>query len=472
MRKFLQLVSGIAAAAILSLMTLSGPVAKAQDTPDKPAQDAPEKKVKDQGEYDISDAVVKDILKKDFNQAIKDLDTWTQKYPDTDYRDDRVFEYLQAYAQATPPQSAKALDTANKLMSMDLASVFKGHPEYPFTIYFLALRTARTIADPTPDQLAIGDKAAHLLLDYLPKYFIDANKPTAISATDWTNTRKQVEDACNDYLSYEAMLPADAAFKKSDWATADAQYSKLLTASPNKSYLSYQLAQTYLKENKPSEALYEFARVVAVDPTVGNPAADPNNVKKYVTGLYDKFHGSHDGYDQLIEQAKASPLPPAGFKVENIEAIKAAQQNDWNQKHPEDAVWQSSIKPSLVSQGAVFFDGSMKDSGMPPLKGTLVEAKPSACRPKELLVSIPSYDNATPPAEIALRLVNAAGKPEALTVQVETGSEISFTEAVAKEFTATPLMVTMEIEKGKIEGLKTSPCAAPAAAKKGITKKK
>jgi hypothetical protein len=114
----------------------------------------------------------------------------------------------------------------------------------------------------------------------------------------------------------------------------------------------------------------------------------------------------------------------------------------------------------------------MKDTGMPPLKGTLVEAKPGDCRPKELLVSIPSFDNATPPAEIMLRLVNAKGTPEALTTKVETGTEISFSEAVGREFTATPLLVTMDIEKGKIEGLKTSPCAAPAAGKKGVTKKK
>ena len=468
MRKFLSL-SGIAAAAVLSSMALTGTAAWAQDPP-ATTQDAPEKKVKDQGEYDISDAVVKDILKKDFNQAVKDLDTWTQKYPDTDYRDDRTFEYLQAYAQANPPMQAKALDTANKLMGMDLATAFKGHPEYPFTIYFLALRSARTIADPTPDQIAVGDKAAHKMLEYLPTYFTDANKPTAISAADWANTRKQVEDACNDYMFYEAVIPSDEAFKKSDWAAADAGYTKALGAYPNKSYLSYQLAQVYSKENKTSEALYEYARVVAIDPTLGNPSGDPNKVKKFVQDLYDKFHGSHDGYDQLIEQAKASPLPPAGFKIEDINAIKAAQQNAWNQAHPEDAVWQSSIKPSLVSQGAAFFDSSMKDAGMPPLKGTLIEAKPGDCRPKELVVSIPAWDNDKPPAEVTLRLVNAAGKPEALTTKVETGTPISFSDAVAKEFTATPFMVTMEIEKGKIEGLNTSPCAAPAGAGRGVTK--
>ena len=338
---------------------------------------------------------------------------------------------------------------------MDLATTFKGHPEYTFTIYFLALRTARTIQDPTPDQMAIGDKAAHKLLDYLPTYFVDANKPSSVSAADWANTRKQVESACNDFIFYEATQPADAAFNKGDWPAADAAYTKALGTYPDKTYLSYKLAQTYQKENKPSEALYEYARVVAIDPTVGNPSGDPKTIPNYLTTTYDKFHGSHAGYDELIQQAKASPLPPAGFKIEDSAVILAAQQNDWNQKHPEDAVWQSSIKQSLTTQGQAFFDGSMKDAGMPPLKGTLIEAKPGNCRPKELLVSIPAFNNDKPAPEVTLRIVSAAGKPEALTTAVEPGSEISFSEAVAKEFTTTPLMVvTMEIEKGKIEGLK------------------
>ena len=46
------------------------------------AQAPPEKKVKDQGEYDIYNQTLKDAT----NPAglLKDLDTWSQKYPESD----------------------------------------------------------------------------------------------------------------------------------------------------------------------------------------------------------------------------------------------------------------------------------------------------------------------------------------------------------------------------------------------------
>src|SRR5206468_10208662 len=63
-------------------------LAQAQAAQEKPAA---EKKVKDQGEYDIYNQTLKDLA----NPAalLKDLDTWSQKYPDSDWKDDRLYYY-------------------------------------------------------------------------------------------------------------------------------------------------------------------------------------------------------------------------------------------------------------------------------------------------------------------------------------------------------------------------------------------
>jgi hypothetical protein len=94
-----------------------------------------------------------------------------------------------------------------------------------------------------------------------------------------------------------------------------------------------------------------------------------------------------------------------------------------------------------------------KDSTVPQLKGTLLEAKPE-CGPKELLVTVPMPDGQkSPGAEITLKLDSAlAGK-------LEANQEFQW-KGVASAFSKDPFMLTMDTEKAKIQGLRTTPCAA------------
>jgi len=103
---------------------------------------------------------------------------------------------------------------------------------------------------------------------------------------------------------------------------------------------------------------------------------------------------------------------------------------------------------------------------VPPLKGTVIEAKP-ACRSKELVIALSDATH----GEVTLKLdAPLKGKPE-------TGTEVQF-KGVPASFVKDPFMVTMDAEKANIEGLKETPCAgavtkkAPAAAPKAAPKKK
>src|SRR5215472_3756437 len=72
------------------------------------------------GESDIYNQVVKDINAQNFTKAVADLDTWQQKFPDSDYQDDRAALLVQSCAGAN--QAEKALDAAAVLLSKDLNS--------------------------------------------------------------------------------------------------------------------------------------------------------------------------------------------------------------------------------------------------------------------------------------------------------------------------------------------------------------
>ena len=236
--------------------------------------------------------------------------------------------------------------------------------------------------------------------------------------------------------------------------TAETAYKRALQQYPESALVAYQLGralrcQQATGPEKVVQAIYEFARAAAVDPTLGG-TMDPKALNTYLESAYSSFHGSLEGLDQLKTTAKASPLPPADLKIETASAIAARKQAEFEQSNPQLALWMR-IKGALAdTNGTTYFENELKDSAVPPMKGTLLEGKP-ACKSKELLVAIPLPDQqGNPVAEITLKLdAPLSGKPE-------TGATIQWT-GVPKAFTKDPFMLTMETEKAKLENLKIYP---------------
>ena len=148
---------------------------------------ATKRNYKDNGEYDLYNQAFKDAQ----NPAaqIKDLETWAQKYPDSDYKDVRTGMLVQAYSMLNPPQPAKVLDLAAQLMSKDLRTVFDDPQDgkrqtvsFLFATPFAAGSAgSAALPNPTPAQVELGRTAAKRLKDEAKAYFVPANKPAATS---------------------------------------------------------------------------------------------------------------------------------------------------------------------------------------------------------------------------------------------------------------------------------------------------
>jgi len=459
----------LTAAAALAAVVLTGTVHQARA---QAAAQPATKNYKDQGEYDIYNEVTKDIVGNNFPKAITDLDTWKSKYPTSDYADARAVLYVQAYNGAK--QFAKAVDAAGELMSKDLDSTFndpKSGPQDVVKVLFTTCQAIVNVPSPTPEQQAIGAKAAKALLDY-------NRKPEGVPDAAWADARKQLQTMAKATLMTLAVAPGQQAMAKTppDCATAETVFTKALQDNPDNSFISYNLGRALncLARSSPDKAsevgpkaIYEFIRAAQVDPTLGG-SADGKKISDYADSAYTTYHGSNDGLDAVKAQAKSSPLPPAGFTIETATAVATRKQNEFKEKFPQLAMW-LGIKGQLAdpASGKQYFDGQLKDAAVPKLKGMLIEGKP-ACRSKELLVAVPLPDaQGTPTAEITLKLDAAlTGKPDAGEIQWE---------GVPAAFTQDPFMLTMDTEKAKIEGLKTTPCAAApakAAPKKAAPKKK
>jgi hypothetical protein len=437
-------VGGVAAFAIFTAVVLTGaPQAAA------PQAAAAQERKMDQAEYDIYDAATKDLVANNGAKAIDDLNTWKQKFPNSEFKNDGEYMYVQAYL--LNKQFDKVLDKAKELMGRNLDSLFpdpKAGPQLVVKILYAAVMAIQQIPDPTPEQLATGAQAAHQILDY-------TRTPDGVSASDWTTARTALNTAATDALFQIAVAPGRQAVAKKDCPGAEAAWSKALGDYPGKTVLSWQLASAYNCEQKPFLALYEYARAVAVDPSLGK-TMDPAKSTTFVKNTYTKLHGSDEGYDALLAQAKSAPLPPADFKIVTDDEIKIAAAEKFAKDNPELAVYKN-IKDNLVSQGAPFFE-NMKGAELPQLLGIIADAKP-ACRSKVLTVYVPLPENTAKTPEITIKFETAlTGKPE-------IGSTIKFV-GVGDSFTASPFMLTLTAEKDKVQDLKLTPCTVAPAKKK------
>src|SRR5579872_406875 len=151
----------------------------------QPAQ--PTKKVKDQGEYDIFNEALKDVSNP--AKEIQDLDTWTQKYPDSDYKWDRLHMYMQAYGGTTPPQPAKVVEYGSQLMNQDMKKIFGDDANGQKTtldVLFRMTTSVPALPGPTPEQIDLGKKAAQELKQQADAFFVPSNKPAAMADAAWT----------------------------------------------------------------------------------------------------------------------------------------------------------------------------------------------------------------------------------------------------------------------------------------------
>jgi TolA-binding protein len=329
--KFHRTISGFAAAALLaSVATLGIGTARARtvlaSTPAASQTQAPAKKakaVKDRTEYDLYTAVLADVASNPA-KALAELDTWKQKYPDSDFKDDRSVNYILAYAAARQP--ARAVDEAAGLLGKDLNAAFddpKSGPKMIVNVLYTTAAMVQQIPDPTPEELATGQKAARMLMDF-------NRKPEGVGDADWTRARGDLQKAAKAALLYLALKPGADAMQSKDYAAAEAGFSKALQANPDSALAAYRLGASEIAQQskdpaKISLGLYEIARAVAIDPGKSDfPTPEVRTQSdNYLKNVYALYHGSEDGLDQLKQQALAAPTPPAGFYIMSAVEISA-----------------------------------------------------------------------------------------------------------------------------------------------------
>ena len=378
---------------------------------------APQKKVKDQAEFDLYSSIQKET---DASKKLVLLDQWTDKYADTEFKQERNLFYAQTYA---------------------------------------GLAAQGQLPNATPEQLAAADKASHMLIDKSDTFFSPEMKMSNLTDDQWKAAKTAVLLQANQSL-------AAIAIAKKDFPAAEAQYRKMLESNPNDAATSYLLGTAIMQQKQTArtpEALYQFARASVL---TGPGALAPDGQKQtdaYLKKAYAGYHGDATGLDDVKAMAAKSALPPADYKLKSVTEIQSEQnlsEDAFNKAHPEIALWRSLRTELTGAGGADYFSKNMKEHEVPNLKGKVV-AQPS---PKELTVSIDDVTTETLAKAEATLVFDSP-----LKGTVEPGTELTFAGSPTA-YTKEPFMVTMDVEKKNVNGLgaaagpatPTAPRRAPA----------
>lgn len=418
---------------------------------DAPKPDQPKQKTaKTAEEANLINSAMKET---DPAKRLTTLDEWKQKYAQTDFEDNREIMYMATYDQLKRPKDA--VDEAQQILSHD--------PDN-----FEAMRTILVDVfqlnggKPDDASLSVAEKVANQFANDTDTVFAEKNKPAYMTAAQWGQAKAPMKAYAQRTIGVIYMT-------RKDNARAETEFKKALDLNPQDSQVARWLADALLAQQKdhPDKtkfALFYYARAAAYDGQGSLPAQSRQQIQTFLAKAYNTYHGSADGFNDLLAKAKASADPGADFKLASVTDIAEAKEKaaeDFAKSNPAMAMWQT-IKTGLTGDsGQSFFDANVKDAELPggangaqKFQGTIISMKP-AIRPKEIVLAVEKPDV----ADVTLTL------DEPLPGKMEPGEKISF-EGQAKAFTPSPYMLNLETTKDKIEGWTGKNAARPAAKKK------
>jgi hypothetical protein len=273
-------------------------------TPAAPGgQPAPQKKeIKDPAEYN---AYVGAIQQQDPNAKISGLEAFVTQYPNSVMKEDALEALMGAYQQTN--NGAKMNDAAQRVLQAN-----------PCNLRALALlsytKRAMAEANQSPQQnLADGAQYGEKGLQCLQT----AQKPAEVSDADWDKLKKQTSVIFNGVVGINAL-------QGKNYAKAQQNLRASAEGDPTNLRDIYPLALAYLTATPPDQVngLFYIARAAGL--AAGSPAAA--QIEGYGKKQYTKYHGSDQGWTDVLAQAKANPAPPAGFTIKQYVPPTPAEQ--------------------------------------------------------------------------------------------------------------------------------------------------
>jgi hypothetical protein len=288
------------------------PPAQTGGQPAQASQAAPE--IKDPAEYN---AYVGAVQQQDANAKVSALEAFLTQYPNSVMKTPAL-ELLMATYQQTGNQ-AKVVDTAKRILTAD-----------PCNLRALALLTylsrQAVASGQNPGQLSDLTQYSGKGLECVQS----AQKPAGMSDADYDKLKKQVSLIFSGGAGF-------AALQNKDNAHAEEHLKAAVDAEPNDLQNVYPLAMSYLTATPPDtlNGLFYIARSINLAPATAKP-----QIQNYGEKVYKNYHGSDEGWSDLITTAATATAPPPDLATKITKYVPptpAQQAHDLvNGKTPDD----------------------------------------------------------------------------------------------------------------------------------------
>ena len=412
--------AGIASGLQTTTQPQTQPAAPAQTPSATPAQTQPaasqpqqKKEIKDPAEYN---AYVGAVQQTDPNAKISGLEAFLAQYPNSVMKEDALELLMVAYQQAN--NQAKMIDAAQRILQAN-----------PNNLRALALlsyikRAQAEAGQDAQNNLTQGAQFAERGLQALQT----APKPEGTSDADFAKMKKQMSAIFNGTSGM-------AALQAKNYPQAQQRLRAAVEADPNDLRNVYPLALADLTGNPPNsvEGLFFIARAA----NLAAGSAGQAQIESYGKNQYTKYHGSDQGWTDVLAQAKANPLPPAGFTIAQYVPPTPAQQAAElvKTKTPKDmsfAEWELVLSAGTPEDAGKVWSVI---KGVPlQMEGTVIKASPT-----ELQIAASQDDIEQKRADV---IVTMGGTIPAKMMPQE-GSTLDF-EGTAVSYTPSPFVMMME----------------------------
>jgi tetratricopeptide (TPR) repeat protein len=417
----------LALAAVATGQDAASPQPQASQPQSAAAPQPQKKEIKDPAEYN---AYVGAVQQTDAAAKISGLEAFLTQYPNSVMKEDALELLMGTYQQAG--NQAKVIDTANRLLAVN--------PDNARALVLLAYneRAAQKWAD--------AKQHAERGLQALSKMA----KADGVSDADFAKQKTQLAGLLNSVAGFSAL-------QLKDYPSAQKYLRAAVEADPNNVENVYPLALSYLSATPSDDVngLFFIARAA-------NLVADPKgkeSIVKFGHSKYVKYHGSDQGWDDLLAQAKATPLPPADFTIKQyVPPTPAEQAADLvKTKKPEEmsfAEWELVLSEGAPDDQEKVWN-TLKGKNLQMAEVQVITAAPTKL---ELAASVDDIDQKRADIELSF--------PAALPARniPKVGDKINF-EGTPVSYTPKPFVMVME--KG---ALLTK--AAPAPVRKPPVHKK
>jgi hypothetical protein len=234
---------------------------------------------------------------KDAAQRAAAMEAFAAQYPSSVVHLDALEQAMAGYQQAGSRDKVAALS----------AEVLQADPD---NLRALAIQVFLLRAKATNDDAQALDQLRQTVAHGL-KLLANWRRPEGLSDADFAKLKTQVSSILNGAAGFLAL-------RDKDYAQAQAAYLQAVTADPNDLQSVYQLALAYL-ETTPVEpdGFWYLARAIALAGSNAN-AQVQDQIKKYAVAKYRAYHGSEEGWSELLAKAAKASAKPAGFTVKAL----------------------------------------------------------------------------------------------------------------------------------------------------------